>query len=175
MRVALKRQGRILATISRRDEERMAVVVSAMSGVTDGLIELLELAASRNDSYLAKLHSLKERHLDTMNQLGLSEARKQSVAESFASDFKNIEEVLRGVWITGLPSERTREFVSGHGELWSAQLLHAHLQNSGQSSSWLDARKVLIVEPDRRTVAVDWDLSRERLQSWQAAENPPPF
>jgi len=49
---------RILLSL-RRNEERSAVVVSAMSGVTDGLLELLALAASRNDSYLAGLHSLK--------------------------------------------------------------------------------------------------------------------
>jgi len=110
---------RILLSL-HRDEERSAVVVSAMSGVTDGLLELLDLAASRNDDYLAKLHGLKERHLHTMAHLGLSAAPQQSLAESIAADFKNIEEVLRGVWITGLPSERTSEFVTGHGELWSA-------------------------------------------------------
>ena len=49
---------RILLSL-RRDEERSAVVVSAMSGVTDGLLELLSLAALRNDSYLAKLHGMK--------------------------------------------------------------------------------------------------------------------
>src|SRR6185369_4382845 len=125
--------------------------------------------ASRNDSYLARLHSLKARHLDAMRELRLSAARQQSLAESIAADFQNIEEVLRGIWITGLPSERTSEFVSGHGEVWSAQLLQAHLENAGHSSSWLDARKVLVVEPDRRTVAVDWELSRERLQTWQGA------
>src|SRR6185436_1258219 len=78
---------RILLSL-RRDEERLAVVVSAMSGVTDGLLELLALAASRNDSYLAKLQDLKERHLDAMGQLRLSAAQQQSLGESIAADFK---------------------------------------------------------------------------------------
>jgi bifunctional aspartokinase / homoserine dehydrogenase 1 len=161
--------GRILESL-RQEGERMAVVVSAMSGVTDGLIELVELAAHRNDSYLAKLRSLKQRHLDTMVELELSPAPRQSLAESVTTDCKNIEEVLRGIWITGLPSERTNEFVAGHGELWSAQLLHAHLTECGHSSVWLDAREVLVVEPDSRTVAVDWELSQEKLGRAQVAE-----
>src|SRR5262249_45316747 len=147
--------GQILRSL-RRDGERLAVVVSAMSGVTDSLIEVVTLAASQNDSYLAKLQGLKEKHLGTMAQLGLSEEQRQSLEESLVSDFKNIEEVLRGVWITALSSEPIREFVSGHGELWSAQLLHAHLENCDEPSCWLDARKILIVEPDSRTVTVDW-------------------
>ncbi len=166
--------GRILRSL-RSDGERVAVIVSAMSGVTDGLIELVSLAASQNDSYLAKLQGLKEKHLEAMAQLGLSEEQKHSLAETLASDCKNIEEVLRGVWITGLPSEPISEFVSGHGELWSAQLLHAHLEDCAQSSRWLDARKILIVEPDSRTVTVDWQLSRERLQSSLTADRPTDF
>src|SRR5262249_39457928 len=118
---------------------------------------------------------LKQKHLETMAQLNLSAEQKHSLAESLALDFKNIEEVLRGVWITALPSEPIREFISGHGELWSAQMLQAHLENCAESSCWLDARKILIVEPDSRTVTVDWQLSRERLQSSPAAERPTDF
>src|SRR5262245_25965707 len=163
--------GRILRNLPRGGDH-VAVVVSAMSGVTDRLIELVELAASQNDSYLAKLRSLKERHLETMVQLSLSETRQQSLTQGFASDFKNIEEVLRGVWITGLSSETVREFISGHGELWSAQLMHAHLEECGEAAEWLDARKVLIVEPDSRTVIIDWQVSRERLESLSIAQTP---
>jgi aspartokinase/homoserine dehydrogenase 1 len=52
------------------------------------------------------------------------------------------------------------EFVSGHGELWSAQLLHTYLEARGHSSTWLDARNVLVVEPNGNTIAIDWPLSQ---------------
>jgi aspartokinase/homoserine dehydrogenase 1 len=148
--------------------ERTAVVVSAMSGVTDALIELVERAVNQDGSYLAKLQSLKERHLNTVVRLQLAADQQQSLAETIDYDFSEIEEVLRGAWITRLASERIKEFVSGHGELWSAQLLHAHLECCGHSSAWLDARRVLVVEPDSRTIAVDWQLSQKNLQDWQA-------
>ncbi|MEP6635562.1 MAG: bifunctional aspartate kinase/homoserine dehydrogenase I [Acidobacteriota bacterium] len=160
--------GEILLARQKQDE-RMAVVVSAMSGVTDALINLAELASSQNDSYLANLKHLKEKHLDTLANLRLAPAEQQSLTATITADFSAIEEVLRGAWITRLASERIKEFISGHGELWSAQLLHAHLERAGHSSTWLDAREVLIVEPDSRTVAVDWDLSQEKLQSWLAS------
>jgi aspartokinase/homoserine dehydrogenase 1 len=166
--------GRILESL-RHDGEHTAVVVSAMSGVTDALIELVELAANRNDSYLANLQSLKQKHLDAMTELGLSLPSRQALAETVADDFKSIEEVLRGIWITGLPSERTKEFVAGHGELWSAQLLHAHFTEVGHSAAWLDARQVLVVAPDSRTVAVDWEVSQEKLRRLQIAETPADF
>ncbi|HEU4930547.1 MAG TPA: bifunctional aspartate kinase/homoserine dehydrogenase I, partial [Pyrinomonadaceae bacterium] len=148
-------------------DERVAVVVSAMSGVTNDLIQSVELAASRNESYLTKLQELQTRHLETIDKLSLATAQTETLRETIVSDFKAVEEVLRGVWITRIPSERIMEFVAGHGELWSAQMLHAYLEANGHSSTWLDARTVLIVEPDSNTVAIDWKLSQQNVDVWQ--------
>ena len=154
--------------LARAPGERIAVVVSAMSGVTNVLIQSVELAATNDNSYLTKLNELQRRHLETLTTLDLEPARTDSLREAIVSDFNAIEEVLRGVWITRLPSERIVEFVSGHGEIWSAQLLHAYLEARGHSSNWLDARKVLVVEPNSNTIAIDWPLSQEKLKAWQA-------
>ena len=147
--------------------ERVGIVVSAMSGVTNELIKAVELAARRDSAYLTILASLERRHLQTITDLQLSPAQTESLSKTIAFDFDALEEVLRGVWITRLPSERIIEFVSGHGELWSAQLLHAYLEARGHSSSWLDARDVLVVEPQSNTVVIDWPLSQEKLKNWQ--------
>jgi aspartokinase/homoserine dehydrogenase 1 len=152
--------------LSRASAQRVAVVVSAMSGVTNALIQSVELAASRDNSYPDKLQQLQTRHLETIADLSLTTEQTEALRETIVSDFKAIEEVLRGVWITRLASERIVEFVAGHGELWSAQLLHAYLEAHGHSSSWLDARKVLIVEPDSNTVAIDWQLSQQKIDAW---------
>ena len=147
--------------------ERVGIVVSAMSGVTNELIKAVELAARRDSAYLTILASLERRHLQTITELQLNPAQTESLSKTIAFDFDALEEVLRGVWITRLPSERIIEFVSGHGELWSAQLLHAYLEARGHSSSWLDARDVLVVEPQSNTVVIDWPLSQEKLKNWQ--------
>jgi bifunctional aspartokinase / homoserine dehydrogenase 1 len=162
--------GRILLA-SRREGARTAVVVSAMGGVTDGLLEAVELAARQEAGYRDRLHTLRERHLETVARLGLDEPRRQALAEVIDADFRALEEVLRGVWIARLDSERIREFVSGYGELWSAQILHAHLASAGAGCDWLDARRVLAVEPaPGNSVSVDWELSRERVGEWRRTE-----
>ena len=111
--------------LSQPSHERVAVVVSAMSGVTNALIESVNLASARDDSYLHKLDVLEDRHLETISALQLQNDKTSALNDVVVSDFNAIKEVLRGVWITRLASERIIEFVSGHGELWSAQLMHA--------------------------------------------------
>jgi aspartokinase/homoserine dehydrogenase 1 len=150
--------------LSQPSHERVAVVVSAMSGVTNALIESVNLASARDDSYLHKLDVLEDRHLETISALQLQNDKTSALNDVVASDFNAIKEVLRGVWITRLASERIIEFVSGHGELWSAQLMHAYLESRNHRSRWLDARQVLVVEPNSNSVAVDWQLSKQKLQ-----------
>jgi bifunctional aspartokinase / homoserine dehydrogenase 1 len=149
--------------LSERKGERVAVVVSAMSGVTNALIESVHLAAAHDASYLQKLEALENRHLETIASLQLRNS--SLLGETVHSDFNAIKEVLRGVWITRLASERIIEFVSGHGELWSAQLLHAYLESQDYGASWLDARKTLVVEPNANTVTIDWQTSKQKLQA----------
>ena len=152
--------------LAQRSGERVAVVVSAMSGVTSTLIEAANLAAVQDDSYLEKLQSLENRHLQTITELKLQTSQRSVLEKTVISDLSAIKEVLRGVRITRLASERIIEFVSGHGELWSAQLLHAYLESSGHRASWLDARQTLVVEPNPNTIAVDWETSKQKLETW---------
>ncbi|MET0647166.1 MAG: bifunctional aspartate kinase/homoserine dehydrogenase I [Pyrinomonadaceae bacterium] len=159
----------------RQNGERAAVVVSAMSGVTDALLGLVSGAAARDASYADGLRALRTRHLETAAALGLDAAREKSLAEIVEADFRELEEVLRGVWIARLQSEPIAEFVSGHGELWSARFLNALLEQQGCPSDWLDAREVLVVESDARGVAVDWEVSRGRLDKWLEGRAPDPL
>lgn len=152
--------------LSQRAGERVAVVVSAMSGVTNALIEAVNLAAAQDDSYLEKLVALENKHLQTIAELELLTPLRLALEETVVSDFSAIKEVLRGVRITRLASERIVEFVSGHGELWSAQLMHAFLESGDHRASWLDARRTLVVEPNPVTVTVDWETSKQKLQTW---------
>lgn len=154
----------------REPEARTAIIVSAMSGVTDSLIKLVHLAARQDTAYLEKLGHLEERHLSSTKDLSFAPARAEAIKQSFAADFRDIKEVLRGVWVARSYSEPILEFISGYGEIWSAQLLHATLETQKVSATWLDARRVLVVETDERVVNVDWELSRKNLNDWLAEQ-----
>ena len=156
---------RQVATILRGEkDEKKAIVVSAMDRVTDALIELVDLAKTRNNAYLCYADALKARHLDVIETLLPSESR-QSLIDALECDFKDIKDLLRGVYLSRTYSDRTIELISGHGELWSAQFLNAHLNAMGIASSWLDARTLLIVEPGD-AVSVDWECTKSQTAKW---------
>ncbi len=156
---------RVAAILRAEEGERKAIVVSAMGKVTDALVELIEQARARDENYLERLEDLQTRHLRTMEAL-LPPDRRESFSEVLASDFKDIRELLRGVYLSRTCSDRTLELITGHGELWSAQLLNAYLNSEGIDASYLDARGVLIVEPGESAVSVDWTRSQAQTAQW---------
>lgn len=103
------------------------------------------------------------RHVETVEALL---PREEGLLKVLESDFRDIKEILRGVYLSRAYSDRTLELIAGYGELWSAQMLSAHLNSLGIASSWLDARTVLTVEPGETAVSVDWDHSRSQTAEW---------
>ena len=151
-------------------KKNTAIVVSAMSKVTDALIELGELAKNQNKTYLDKLELLKQRHLNTAAEL-LPLDLETSIKKILEEDFEILKQVLSGVWHLKSLADRTLDLISGQGEIWSAQLLNSYLKSLGLKSVWLDARKVLVVEPGETAVNVLWKESQQKIDQW-LKENP---
>ena len=75
--------------LSEQSGKRVAVVVSAMSGVTNALIESVNLAAAHDESYLNKLQALENRHLETITALKLQ--NNSTLSETVHTDFNAIK------------------------------------------------------------------------------------
>ena len=163
--VANAERYRNVATIMRKEPgPNKAIVVSAMAKVTDSLIELMDLARRRDPSYRTKLEDLTRRHVDTAREL--LDGAHANLVSVFEADGRDIADILRAVWLGRGYSESTLELVAGYGELWSAQLLHAYLLQSGVRAAWLDARKVLTVSPAEIGPMIDWGLSKAQCGAW---------
>ncbi len=160
----------LMASERARDSGRAgalgtAIVVSAMSGVTDALLGLVALAKARDGGYRAKLEALREKHVATVRDL-LPREEAERLARVFEADATDVGDVLRAVWLGKSASELTEELVAGYGEVWSAQILAAHLRASGAKADWLDARQVLTVRPGELGPLVDFEGSTERVRAF---------
>ncbi|MCP4501084.1 MAG: bifunctional aspartate kinase/homoserine dehydrogenase I [Deltaproteobacteria bacterium] len=145
---------RVLTNLCSEDT-RILVVVSAMAKVTDSLLHLLDEARLRDEDMKASFSLLVLRHSDVIDELLEEGPRREDLHRALKRDAKDLEDVLRSCWLMRSASLTTREFVSGHGELWSARLLAAFLDQTSRGNETsdeskqacaLDAREVLFVK-----------------------------
>lgn len=142
---------------------RIAVVVSAMGGVTDGLIRATELAVEPEGDYENAIQRLRDQAFETCD--GLLAAPKP-LREVIEKSIGELLDLLRGVRIAGTCPTSTFELISGVGETWSGQLLHQHLLERGVDAAYLDARVVLVVEQRTSGPAVLWEQTRTNTSTW---------
>ncbi|CAI9117153.1 OLC1v1018497C1 [Oldenlandia corymbosa var. corymbosa] len=161
-----------VAKIVVNDEsERKLVVVSAMSKVTDMMYELIHKAEFRDESYITALDAVYEKHKSTACDL-LDGDELASFLSRLLDDINNLKYMLRAIFIAGHATESFSDFVAGHGELWSAQMLAAVVRQNGVDCNWMDTRKVLVVIPtSSNQVDPDYEESSKRLERWYS-ENP---
>ncbi|XP_048130477.1 bifunctional aspartokinase/homoserine dehydrogenase 1, chloroplastic-like isoform X1 [Rhodamnia argentea] len=157
--------------VMKDDSERKLVVVSAMSKVTDMMYDLIDKAQSRDDTYVFALDNVLEKHRSTALDL-LEGNDLATFLSQLDGDINNLKAMLRAIYIAGHATESFTDFVVGHGELWSAQLLSFVIKKNGVHCKWMDTREVLIVCPTNSDqVDPDFPESEQRLEKWYS-QNP---
>lgn len=159
----IKNAANIIREEQKSNQLKQVVVLSAMKGTTDDLILATEKSAQQSHEYLQILNTILNRHTREAQALLKSPEKLLGI---YNSDFKMLEEILRGVWLVKNASLQTMDMISGMGEVWSAQLLNAYFNELGTNSEFLDARECLIVEPTKPHVTVLWPESEQNINQY---------
>ncbi len=164
--------GRIehVASLLDAREPPLAVVVSAMSGVTDQLLDLADRAPNDDNNLDAHLQALRDDQRAVVTDL-LDGTAATSVLGTLDEDMDDLIDVLRATRLMGTVPTTTRDLVAGYGELWSARVLGAVLRARGLDAAVCDAREVLVVTHEDLGPVVDWEATQARFADWQAAHD----
>jgi aspartokinase/homoserine dehydrogenase 1 len=157
---------RVADIIAGQRRGSLGVVVSAMKGVTDDLLGLVEKAAKRQP-FEATLAALRARHEKANVEL-LDAAGAAAVMADFDRDLADIEAILKALTLVRAASNRSRDLVSGYGEIWSARQIAAFFkQEFGASREvlFVNARDVLVIEHTEMGPVAVWGASRAKLEA----------
>ena len=156
---------RVADIIAGMPDGRIGVVVSAMRGMTDNLLNLSLLAERDDSSYGAELQEIGQRHSATAKELVTGDRLVRLLAQ-WAQDAKDIDDILQAIAVVKSAPQRTRDIVAGYGEIWSARLLAAYLEQklgAERAGTWIDARDVVQVRHSELGPTVLWKPSRAAI------------
>ena len=161
---------RVAGIVSPRQTMRRAVVVSAIGGLTDSLLGLVDSAVEQEPDTSARLAQVRDRQLSVAEAL-LESDRLERFREAVTEDCSDISDILHSTRLLRSAAQRTKDVVAGYGELWSARLLSEFLNTmEDEKSTWLDARKVLVVDQGELGPLVNWEESAARFRDALASE-----
>jgi bifunctional aspartokinase / homoserine dehydrogenase 1 len=157
---------RVAAIIESQPGRRLAVVLSACRGVTDALLQLVQLAEQQDEAWRAQLAALRARHADIAGALLTPAGTAEYLAE-FDRDAADLDGVLRTTQVMRTAGQHMRDKVSGYGEIWSTRLFWRYLAQRGRRGGlqWIDARECVVAEWGPLGPAIQWQSSTARLRA----------
>src|SRR5690349_8772522 len=130
----------IALVVKRRLEtgNRVLVVHSAITKITDMLEKLLAAAVSGNPE--ESLKAIEDRHKQLATELGVG------VSAQLQGYFDELRQMANGIALVGELSDRTRARVMANGELMATEIGSRFLRSEGIDVTWMDARDMLSAE-----------------------------
>ena len=98
---------RVADIIAGMPDSKIGVVVSAMRGMTDNLLNLSSLAERDDNTYGAELQEIGQRYSTTAKDLVTGDGLVQLLAQ-WAQDAKDIEDILQAVAVVKSAPQRSR-------------------------------------------------------------------
>lgn len=136
------------------DAENLIVVVSAMGGMTDALLQFSE---TQDSKLIEDIQSL---YIETSDSLVKNVSSRLSLIEAFKEDIQEIREIAKLKDHASLSIEENE--ILGFGEIWTSKLLHAYLSALGEiETSWLNPMDFLIIQNEDMGANVNWSKSKE--------------
>ncbi len=151
--------------LNARRQDKIAVVVSAFSGVTDALLEMTQTAAQGDERYRPLLEELEARHLGTVKAL-IDVHRQSGILAGVKKMLNELEDILHGVFLIKEYTLRTLDFILSFGERLSAYIVTEAFREQGIDAEYLDARLLVKTDENFGAARVDVETTYQNIRSY---------
>ena len=155
---SLKRVKQIVSRIDKN--EATIIVVSALGGVTDQLVNSLDQASSQDQTYKLTVENLYNRHIELSQELQLN----KDIHNWLKGKFEDLSNLLEGVFILQNVPEKIKCRILGLGEELSSQLITSYFQQSELDAKYYDSREYIKTH-ENKGILINRDESYRRINT----------
>ncbi|MCK5815937.1 MAG: bifunctional aspartate kinase/homoserine dehydrogenase I [Flavobacteriaceae bacterium] len=146
-------------------ETPIAVVVSALGGATDILLQAGIKAENKDNSYLEAINSLEQRHITTVQEL-ITDSHQNEVVEEIKSIFGQLTSILEGIYLINEFSNKTKDKIASFGELLSSYLIAEVMKNRGINAGYKNSQELIVTDSSFTNAKVNYKLTENNIQSF---------
>ncbi len=143
---------------------KVVVVVSAMSGITDSLLESIRMAAQGDRwGYRSLSDKMRDRHDETINRLMKPSPAREETLKHTHKLLDQHRELCDAVTILGDATPRVIDHAVTFGERMSSRIVAAAMIEHGIPAKAFDAGKLLITDDVHQNATPQWDVIQHRI------------
>jgi len=145
--------------IVEAQSEPVIVVVSALSGITDELYKITNLACEGNQSYLTQYELMVVRHMEMIESV-ITNEKKSEVLTLVQTQLTDLSNIFRGIYLIKDISTKITDTIVSYGEIISSIIV----KNAIKGAVHFDARTFIKTENQFDKHIVDFEKTNELIQ-----------
>ena len=145
-----------LKRIVESEKQQVVVVVSALSGITDKLIETAKLAVNGNEHYLEEYEMIVERHKTMVDSI-IPKDEAVILNKTIDGLLAELRSIYNGVYLIRDLSEKTQAAIVSYGERLSSNIVATLIEGA----KWFDAREFIKTERKHGKQMLDSELTSQ--------------
>jgi aspartokinase/homoserine dehydrogenase 1 len=143
-------------------DNRLIVVVSAFSGITDKLLTAAQKAAAKDISYKTLAQEIENSHRIAVDEL-LSGHPHDGLSEKINHNIAQLNTLLDGCFLLGELSARTSDAILNFGELLSSLIIAETMKLYISDSNFKDSRELIRTNTNFGRAVVNFDMTNRLI------------
>ncbi|MBC3787101.1 bifunctional aspartate kinase/homoserine dehydrogenase I [Spirosoma utsteinense] len=148
----------------RQNDTSIAVVFSAMGGVTNQLIEIGRMAITGETDYMELVRRIEDRHFNIVKTL-IPVKEQGKVVAHIRGIINELEDLLRGVSLIRELTLRTHDLITSFGERLATTIIAECVKSRGIPAQFLDARTIIKTDAQFGQAGVNYTLTNELVKA----------
>jgi bifunctional aspartokinase / homoserine dehydrogenase 1 len=144
---------------------QVIVVVSALGGITDVLLEAGNLACTGDENYKNQFKLIEERHLKVIREL-IPVSNQSGVLGHVKKMLNKLEATLEGVFLINELSAKTSDKIVSFGELLSSFIVVEAMKNQGLDAELKNAQELIVTDENFSNAVVKFDQTNKNIETF---------
>lgn len=140
-------------------DEPVIVVVSALGGITDKLINTSKMAAAGNANYETEYREIVHRHEEMIREVIPEGEARRSLQRQVEALLNELKDIFQGIYLIKDLSQKTGDMIVSYGERLSS-IIAAELTGS----NWKDSREFIKTECKHNKHVLDTELTNRLVR-----------
>ena len=145
--------------------DKIIVVVSAFTKVTDLLVLASQKAASNDESYKEVVAEIEKKHLDAIKEL-INVSEQSSSLSHIKRIINHLETLLDGCYLLGELSSRTSDTILSFGELLSSYIIAEAFKQQDKNSGYKDSRELIKTNNNFGKAVVNFEITNTLISDY---------
>ena len=151
--------------IIKNQNDSIVVVVSALGGVTNLLMEMLAMAESGKDNFKSNLSKIEKLHLEPIKKC-IPIQNQSGIISYLKKHLNELESRIDAIFLLEEVTKKNNALVAAYGEILSSNIIHEIFKFNQIDSELKDARELIQTSNHNGREVVNEDVTDKQIKNY---------